>query len=277
MLTNRINFNHSQSNHLTTILYIVELCWFALIFVFIPSIALGSDGHDLKRYQGGKPKHGWQIQNKESSISFRLRKDGRHKRYGGKISIGSPYLEVGAGYGIWYKAQQPKMANYQSPMEVFVEYGHLGNPISYQLGANFNTAFVQEIFVLKPKVIFAGAKYTLPNISNQAPFRIHPYTTAGITGWQTNLTDRVYPGIISYEFKTEKDKGVGAYAGAGVSFKYKQWSLSPQFTYYLSGIGQYLAGAFEKQDINTGYMSATVRLAYRFRFGTNKIACPSYN
>lgn len=241
-----------------TMRYLLKLCWFVFVLMFIGTGSFAGDAAELTR-GGKKPKYG------------------KVKRKGPQTTgPRDPYLEIGGGYGLWYQAHQPGMDSYRSPIEAFVEYGRSGQPLSYQLGANFNTAFVQEIFVLKPRIVFAGAKYTLPNISNQNNLRVHPYGTAGVTGWQTNLTDRVYPGIVNYEFKTEKDTGVGAYGGLGISFKYKRLALSPQFTYYLSGNGQYLAGAFEKQDIDTGYMTATVRLSYRFSFKNNKVVCPAY-
>ena len=260
MLTYTIFSHLIRFNESFPVRFWVKLGWFVFVLMFISLKTFASDGKNLPGGPGNKNRYG------------------KNKIYGIRTkNIGDPYLEVGAGYGLWYQSHQSRMENYRNPIEAFVEYGRTGRPLSYQLGVNLNTAFAQEIFVLKPRLVFAGAKYTLPDISSLNNLRVHPYGTAGIVGWQTNLTDRVYPGIVSYEFKTEKDTGVGAYGGAGISFKYKRLTLSPQFTYYLTGTGQYLAGAFEKQDINTGYMTATIRLSYRFTFRANKVVCPAYN
>lgn len=186
------------------------------------------------------------------------------------------YLEIGGGYGIWYQSNQIKMEPYQNPIEAFIGYGRTNQPLSYQLGISSRTSFAQEVFVLKPTVFFAGIKYSAGNLLTELPQWVDPYVVGGLTLTRAILTDRVYPGIVNYEFKEEKDQRIGAYAGAGISFKYRNFYFGPQFTYYISGNGQYLAGAFEKQNINMSTMTVTVRITYRFRLRSNKILCPSY-
>ncbi len=186
------------------------------------------------------------------------------------------YIQIGGGYSFFQSSQQPKMEPLNKGMEIVVGYGQNGRPFSIQAGISTKTSFAQEIFVLKPTVIFGGLKYDTNQLLPGLPEWFNPYIVAGLTFTRAVLTDRVYPGIVNYEFKEETDQNLGGYAGLGLEFQYKQFHFGPQITLYASGIGQYLAGTFVKQDINIGQLAASFRLAYRFNLKSNKVVCPSY-
>ncbi len=186
------------------------------------------------------------------------------------------YLEIGGGYSFFQRSQQPKMEPLNNGIALFIGYGRSGKPLSLQLGITTKTAFAQEIFVLKPTVIFGGLRYDTNKLLPGLPEWLNPYVVAGLTFTRAVLTDRVYPGIVNYEFKEESDQNLGGYAGLGLSLRYKNIHFGPQFTVFASGIGQYLAGTFVKQDINIGQLAASFRIAYRFNLRSNKVVCPSY-
>lgn len=184
------------------------------------------------------------------------------------------FLSVNGAMGLWYHSNQPGMDPYQFPIDISVNYGNRNKPISYIGGFIFNTAFSQDIYVLKPRFLYLGIKY-VPEINT--PEWMEPYIAGGAAGWETILTDENYDGIINYQNKVERDRGIAGFARAGIDFKFNNFKIGPQFTYLLAQNGEYLAGAFEKRPINPGFMMLSLKIGYTFNLsGKSGMPCPSY-
>ena len=184
------------------------------------------------------------------------------------------YLELAGGYGIWSHTFQAGMQSQQPSIDVSASIGKVGSPFSLLIGYTFHTAFQQEIFLFKPKNTYGAIKVSLLEALGEKS-RFDPYIFGGATYWQGILTDDVYDGIISYQSKEEKDQGFGGVMGTGVTYRINRLEIGPQFTYFMAGTGQYLAGGFEKQDISASYMTVVLKASYRFT--TRKgVGCPTY-
>ncbi|MGI9545414.1 MAG: hypothetical protein ACR2MX_19285 [Cyclobacteriaceae bacterium] len=200
----------------------------------------------------------------------------KQRRKASKQKFTQRYLEIAGGYGIWSHTFQAGMASHQQPIDLSVSYGKAHQPFSFQIGTTVHTGFAQDIFVFRPKNVYAGIKLSLLKALGQDQKRMDPYMMAGVTGWEGVLTDQVYEGIVNYEKKKEKDRGIGAVVSIGALYHYKRFRFGPQFSYYLSGNGQYLAGGFEKQNINSSYMTIMVKAGYRIDLNGKGSPCPSY-
>lgn len=208
----------------------------------------------------------------DAGPKFPVKKSKKRNLY----SSSSPtFVAFNFTWGLWQQPIQPGMNALRNSQDFYLEYGWDRKPLSLIGGASFNTAHTQDIFVFKPNLVYLGVKYT-PAIKT-LPAWVSPYLAGGITGWEAVLTDENYDGIVNYQHKEEVDRGLGGFVRAGISMRYKNFSLGPEFTYFGAQNGEYLAGAFEKQPINPGFFTFGINLDYRINFkkysGTQ---CPTY-
>jgi hypothetical protein len=187
------------------------------------------------------------------------------------------YWTIGAGIGVWYQAQQDAVGNLRFPLHLSVEYSLQQKAFSGFFDYGFYTQYIRYDFVLKPMYLTLNLKYSFIKGFKINDKNFDVFALAGPNFWYASLTDRGYPGIIEYEYKVEKDIGIGVNGGLGSSYRYKRFKLSAYFL-YSSGLGQYYAGEFDKQNVYTGTYQAVVSMSYIFRKKKQKgILCPAYN
>ena len=184
------------------------------------------------------------------------------------------YLDISGGYGIWSKSWQAGMEPYRAPIDISVTYGKKGYPLALQAGYFFNTSFTQDIFLFKPRNLYVGIKLSILETLGQES-RFDPYVIAGVSGWEGILTDNVYDGIITYQQKIERDYGISALIGTGISYQINRFKVGPQFNYFSGGHGYYLAGGFEKQKVSASHMAVILKISYRLHL-KNFTGCPTY-
>jgi hypothetical protein len=184
------------------------------------------------------------------------------------------YLDISGGYGIWSKSWQAGMEPYNAPVDISVTYGKKDHPLALQAGYFFNTSFSQDIFLFKPRNLYVAVKLSVLEFLGQES-RFDPYVIAGVSGWEGVLTDNVYDGIITYQQKIERDYGISALIGTGISYQVNRFRIGPQFNYFAGGHGYYLAGGFEKQKVSTSHMAVMLKVSYRLHL-KNFTGCPTY-
>ena len=187
------------------------------------------------------------------------------------------YWTFGAGIGVWYQAQQEAIDNLRFPLHLSIEYSSPQKAFSGFLDYGFYTQYVRTDFVLKPMYLTLNLKYSIIKGLKQKNKNFDVFVLAGPNFWYASLTDRGYPGITEYEYKVEKDIGIGINGGLGSSYRYKRFKLSAYFI-YSSGLGKYYAGEFDKQNVYTGTYQAVVSMSYIFKKKkTRGVLCPAYN
>ncbi len=191
---------------------------------------------------------------------------------------GYPYLEIGAGFGFWKQSLQSEFASKQLPFYGFVEYGNTSRKMQFGLAVNTHTGFHFENFTLQPKFAELYLKYTLATF-DKVNDNFHLFGKIGGAFWQTTLTDLGKPGVVSFEGKEENANGLGMVAGTALAMHAGKLTIAPVFSIFLGGQGEYLAGQFEKQNINVGYYQAALQFSYRLYLkkgatDNQKIKCP---
>ncbi|UZR98177.1 hypothetical protein [Chondrinema litorale] len=191
---------------------------------------------------------------------------------------GYPYLEVGGGFGFWKQSLQSEFDSKQIPFYGFVEYGNTLSKLQYGLGINMHAGFSFENFTLQPQFAELYVKYTLATL-DKVNNNFQLFGKIGGAFWQTTLTDLGKPGIVNFEHKEENANGLGMVAGTGLAIHAGKLTVAPLLSIFLGGQGEYLAGQFEKQNINVGYYQAAIQFSYRFYLkkgatDNQKIICP---
>ncbi|WP_020532837.1 hypothetical protein [Flexithrix dorotheae] len=185
------------------------------------------------------------------------------------------YIEIGGGPAVWQESHETKMENQQKAFHLFVEYGDLQKPLSYQAGLNTSAGFIQDGYLLEPTYYFANLKYTPTRLWYFWPVWFNIYGIAGATYWQANLSNVNFGNFPSYENAIEENSGPGFLTGVGASVEWLNFSLITQFSYFFAK-GKFEGGTFEKQDVYTGSAQVNVMLSYRFFLSGFQWKCPTY-
>ncbi|MBX2842844.1 MAG: hypothetical protein KTR26_13830 [Flammeovirgaceae bacterium] len=185
------------------------------------------------------------------------------------------YIEIGGGPAVWQESHETKMENRQKAFHLFVEYGDLQKPLSFQGGVNTNAGFIQDGYLLEPTYFFASAKYTPTRLWYFWPVWFNLYGIGGATYWQANLSNINYGDFPNFENAIEENSGLGFLTGVGASVEWLNFSLITQFSYFFAK-GKYEGGTFEKQDVYTGSAQVNVMLSYRFFLSGFQWKCPTY-
>jgi hypothetical protein len=194
-------------------------------------------------------------------------------KYSDRIN-GHRFISVSAGAGIWSKSMQPLMNNRHIPYSFFIEYGRTGRPISLIAGTCFRTTFTLDQFLLNPNNFIAGLQYA-PLRGKAISKQFNIYALGGLNICYSRFTEEIYPGIINYEYKTEKETGPGITAGFGAGYRLRSWEIKPML-FYFTGQGDFYAGHFTEQKFLTGSLQFHLSLNYRFIFNINRNTCPVY-
>lgn len=188
--------------------------------------------------------------------------------------LGMKYVTFSGGAGIWYKSLHNGLDNHRLPFSVFAEFGRTSLPISFITGTTFRTVFSLERFLIKEDNLIAGVQYT-PFAGKIAGGRINIYCIAGAGLSYTRFTENIYPGIVNYEYKEEKNFSLVPAAGLGAGYRFGKWELKPVML-YSGGNADFLAGHFTPQRFNTGSLQLHLLISHRFILSKNNMACPVY-
>jgi len=191
-----------------------------------------------------------------------------------KKSEAPKFIKLGEGIGIWYMAIQPHFEPYKRPLSIFAEYRKGVEPIAYAVEANILSNYAFGQFLLKPMYFCFYPKVYLSGFV-KTPKWFDAHLLGGVQISYTSFTENEYPGISGYTYKVERDLKPGIIVGAGFSFLYKNFEISPRISFQ-SGRGSYYAGFFTKKDFNTSTLNAIVYLTYKFPIFRHKIYCPAY-
>ncbi|MDW7695217.1 hypothetical protein R9C00_28490 [Flammeovirgaceae bacterium SG7u.111] len=184
------------------------------------------------------------------------------------------YIELGGGIAVWQTSHEPKMENQNMALHFYGEYGDLQKPLSYVVGANVKSTYLQENFQLAPNYYFAHLKYSPTRMYYGWPVWFNLYGIAGLSAWNAKL-NYVGRDFNNYDAGRENKWGAGFVTGVGATFEFLSLTLSGQFSYFY-GKGQYEGGGFEPQDVYTGSAQFNILLGYRFWLGESLWKCPTY-
>lgn len=183
-------------------------------------------------------------------------------------------MTVTAGAGVAYSSLQPGMAPGYMPYSLVFEYGRTSYPVSIVVGTFINTTFTRDRFLLNPNNLLAGVQFA-PLRGDPVSKKFNLYGVAGINLAYTRFTEELYPEIVNYEYKVEKNVGAGLAAGIGMGYRINSFEIKPML-YYFSGHARFLAGHFTGQRFSTGSIQFHVGLNYRLIFNRNSRACPAF-
>lgn len=185
-----------------------------------------------------------------------------------------PYLTVSAGAGAWFVSGQKGLDNRHIPYSVFLEYGRTSFPVSMVAGVFFHTTFNFNEFLINPNNLLIGFQYA-PLRGKPVSEKFNIYAIGGLNLCYSRFTEELYPGVINYEYKTERKTGAGIGAGLGAGYRYKSWELKPTI-FYFRGHADFLAGHFTEQRFSTSSLQFHLMLSYRLVFNQNSKLCPVY-
>ena len=161
---------------------------------------------------------------------------------------------VGGSLALYYKSEQPVMAPYNRPWQIYIDIGKNTSILAFRFGGTFTEAYKQDFVIISSNFAFAALELTTKNI---LPKRYEFFGYAGPNIWTSSLR------FVGTTYK-ETDWGPGFDLALGANYFFGQKTRIGLISVYNSSArGAYFyAGSIEKQNVGVGGIQIMLNICY---------------